>query len=188
MFRLAVLGVLCALASSASAQVFYEPVRYQYGHQNNIYYYGGSDPQVHYYAQFPIGGDGRFGRAGGWAFASGNVDTHREVANEPTRVYTDSPPFRYDSGGTFAGFTATDARNDAYANVPTYFRKSELLNAAVQRPDGAWVVPAQAQPIALDRNTMRFAPGPATAPRPLMIIPKDRLLPRKSDKVLASTK
>ncbi len=187
MSRLALLIALCAIASSASAQVIYEPVRYQYGHQNNIYYYGGSDPRVHYSAQFPIGGAGRFGRAGGWAFASGNTRSFRQVANEPTRVFTDSLPIRYDNAA-FAGFTENDARNDAYFNVPTYFKKSELLAAAVEQSDGAWVVPSQAQPVPLDRAVSRSAP--TTGPKPLMIIPKDRLrpAPKSSDKSFAIAK
>jgi hypothetical protein len=187
MRRFAALFALCAFVSTASAQVYYEPIQYQYGNQSNVYYYGGSDPRVHYFAQFPIGGAERFGRAGGWNFASGDTRVHREVRSEPTRVFTDSLPFRYDNA-TFAGFTVNDARNDAYFNAPTYFRKSELLNAAVQLENGAWVVPAQAQPLVPDRDGARSAPRPTTEPRPLMIIPKDKLQQPKSDKVFAANR
>lgn len=184
MFRLALLCVTCVfVASTASAQVFYEPVQYQYGKGPNVYYYGGDDPRVHYYAMTPQGGAGRWGRTEGWAFASGNVLTHRAVSTEPTRTFTDAIPYM---NATFYGYTAADARNEAYSRVPTYFRKSELLNAAVP-VNNAWIVPAQAQPIRIDNDTVRYVPQPATAPRPLMVIPKDKLQPQqKSDKILAS--
>jgi hypothetical protein len=181
--RLPVLIVaLCAFASSARAQVIYEPVQYQYGHGCNTYYYGGSDPRVHSTAMSPSGGAGRWGR-NTWAFASGDIDRHREVSTEPTRTFTDAVP--YMNAWTY-GFTPNDARNEAYSNVPTYFRKSELLNAAVQ-VGTTWVVPAQAQPVRIEQVGSRIVPRPASLPQPMMIIPKDKLL-KRSDKVLAVTR
>ena len=42
------------------------------------------------------------------------------------------------------GYTPADARNEAYSNTPTYFRKADLLANAVVTPDGTRVVPALA--------------------------------------------
>ncbi len=176
--------VACALvASEASAQVIYEPVQYQYK-ASQYYYYGGSDPAIHRWAQSPVGGAGRWGRAGGYAFVSGNIRTHRAVVHEPTRAFTDAMPF---INAYVYGFTPNDARNEAYFNVPRYFRKGDLLNAAVLG-DGAYVVPSQAMPVRIDRDRDGDADrdddelrddrrrGATTAPRvrPLMVIPKEQ--------------
>jgi hypothetical protein len=179
-------AAVCALvalgSSSASAQIIYEPVQYQY-QASQFYYYGGSDPRVHEYAASPVGGAGRWGRVNGYAFVSGDIHRHREVVSEPVRVFNDAFPYinvhKY-------GFTVTDARNEAYSNVPHYFRKVDLLNAAIP-VDRAFVVPAQAQPIRIDRQTIRWTrPGGATtAPRPLMIIPRPKPQPKPSDSTLA---
>jgi hypothetical protein len=170
----AVLTMLFCSAQS-SAQIIYAPVKYQHGEQNK-FYYGGSDPRVLAYADGPSGGAGRWGRVHGFDFVSGNVDTHREVSYEPERVYTDAVPFQ---NARIYGFTANDARNEAYANVPTYFRKADLIDAAIPTP-GAWIVPAHGLPaprIYYPGAERLFAPSsaPATMPRPLMIIPKKNL-------------
>src|SRR5437762_11987819 len=123
MFKIAFIVAAFCLASSACAQIIFEPVQYQYGQQQS-YYYGGSDPRVFASAEATHDGASRWGRVNGWAFASGGIDTHREVATEPTRVFADAIPFR---NATFFGYSANDARNEAYANAPTYFRKSDLL-------------------------------------------------------------
>ena len=177
--------LICAsLGSIVNAQVIYEPVQYQYDCNGQVYYYGGSDPRVHDYACSPVGGGGRWGRVGGYGFVSGNIHTHREVLTEPTRVFTDALPFR---NAHFWGFTANDARNEAYANVPRYFRKGDLLNAAIPLGDGSWVVPAHAQPVRLVRTDrgMRIESN-RVQPRPLMVIPKDKLKKAQpSDKIFA---
>jgi len=181
--RFALQLALCAVSvllvsSSASAQVIYEPVQYQYK-ASQYYYYGGTNPAVHEYAASPVGGAGRWGRANGYAFVSAT----RAVVNEPLRAFTDGLPF---TNAAIYGFTPADASNEANFNLPRYFRKGDLLNAAVP-VDGAFVVPAQAQPIRFDRDTVRYTrPNPATAPRPMMIIPKPR--PQPSDKALAANR
>ena len=196
------LAVLCAVvvissfSSPARAQIIYEPTRYQYGDQQK-YYYGGSDPLVHDFARMPVDGCGRWGRVHGWAFASGNVETHREVATERTRVFTDSYPFKY-SDASIHGLTPDDARNEAYCNAPRYYTKRDLLASAYRAADGTVVVPADAPTVRVDPRSgaTYVAPRAAatTSPRPIMIIPKDLLKKRlqqqqpQSDKSFAAAR
>jgi hypothetical protein len=175
MFKVAAAS-LCALllgaASSASAQVIYEPVQYQYFSGGRAYYYGGADPQVHIEAHH-LSHEQGYGRTQEYAFHSGNIDTHREVVTEPVRVYTDMIP---NWNGHVYGYTVDDARNAAYMNSATYFRKADLLRTARVQEDGTWVVPSQPTP----RGTIEIRPyrpvvRPAVEPKPILIIPK-RLL------------
>jgi len=178
MFRVALFALVLSCASSSFAQIIYEPVQYQYGDQNK-FYYGGSDPRIIQHAMGPRDAAGRWGRVNGYDFVSGNIDTHREVCSEPERTFTDARGYE---NARIYGFTATDARNEAYANVPTYFRKSDLLAAAIPTTHG-WIVPAQAQPIpANGRGMIIVTPGRAMMPRPMMIIPKKALEKTITDK------
>ena len=174
-----VVAGLALLASSASAQIVYEPVQYQYSAGGQTYYYGGADPRVHEAARRESGVSS-WGRTNGYAFHSGNIDTHRAVVTEPTRVYTDQVPYW---NARVHGFTADDARNEAYANSYAYFRKADLVRTAVRQADGTWHVPAQPSP---QRGSIEIRPVPAVrpiveqkkpsaAPKPVLIIPK-RLL------------
>ena len=170
--------VLVAVSSSASAQVFYEPVQYQYWSGGRAYYYGGSNPLVHYRANLNSQSPG-FGRTDGYAFRSARPDTHREVTTEPTRIYSDSTP--YWNARVF-GASVDDARNAAYANSATYFRKADLKYLARVEADGTWSVPASA---GAPTGTIEIKPTyrgwmkPVyTEPRPILIIPK-RLLDKK---------
>src|SRR5262245_54907494 len=86
--------LLMALASSVNAQIFYEPVKYQYEAGGRTYYYGGADPHVHVLAREPVSSGGTWGRINGFAFVSGNSDVSREVTSEPDRVFTDALPYR----------------------------------------------------------------------------------------------
>lgn len=186
-FRVALIAVIVAFASQSFAQVIYEPVRYSYGGQNK-FYYGGSDARIIRYAEGPRDAAGRWGRVHGFDFVSGNIDTHREVNDEPVRVYTDALGYQ---NARIYGFTATDARNEAYANIPRYFRKADLLRAAVE-VDGVWVVPAQAQPIppgvthVNGQPMIRLTPATtrnASLPKPLFIIPKKALEQQQQKKI-----
>ena len=164
MSRVLLCIALLVCVSSASAQIIYEPVQSQYrGCDGVTYYYGGSNPVIH-------------------QFAGIRLDGHRVVESQPLQVFTDRTGL---INAALLGYTADDARNDAYAAVPRYFAKRDLLNAAV-RQDGVWVVPAQAQPVRISKsNGTQVVPAPAAMPRPLMIIPKDMLLKpqlNKSDK------
>lgn len=168
MFRVAICVILFAWVSSVSAQIIYEPIQYQYRSGDTTYYYGGSNRLVHFYAQEP-------------------VNPHRQVSTKPYRIYMD----QWNRGlrdVRILGFTPADVQNQANANAPQYFVKSELLRAAA-KIDGVWVVPAQAGAGCGCKNprleVMR-PPAPLRFPRPLMIIPKDALEkpPRSSDKLL----
>jgi hypothetical protein len=175
----AALVLLMILASSpASAQVVYEPVQYQYWSGGRAYYYGGSNPLVHYRANVNSQHAG-FARTNGYAFHSARLDTHRAVVTEPDRIYSDSTP--YWNARVF-GASVDDARNAAYANSATYFRKADLKYLARVEPDGTWSVPASA---GAPTGTIEIKPGyrswmkPVfTEPRPILIIPK-RLLDKK---------
>jgi hypothetical protein len=181
MSRVAVCLALFAIVSSASAQVIYTPVQYQYSAGGTTYYYGGSDPRVHELAAEIHSDSPSFGRTAGFAFVSGDAWVHREVDREPMRAFTDALPLR--NAGDF-GFTANDARNEAYMSMPRYFVKRDLLHAAVL-VDGAWIVPAQVTPIRIYKsNGMEIDHARGAMPRPLMIIPKEMLTTPPSDKQL----
>jgi hypothetical protein len=189
--RRAALGLVASLllfagASTASAQVFYMPLTYQYQSPNGggYYYYGGIDPVVHIHANANSVVPG-YGRTGGHAFHSGNYQVHREVSTEPVRIYSDAVSSL--QNGRFYGMNVDDAANEAAANATLYFRKADLLrdNHIVQ-PDGTWVVPAYTLP----RGSVSIRPyvgsssviitplvadKPKTEPKPVLIIPK-RLL------------
>lgn len=163
-------ALLVLIATPAFAQVIYEPIQYQYGNQNH-FYYGGSDPRIIRYAASTMSTGGTWGRINGFDFVSGNVHTHREVNDEAPRIYTDAMGYQ---NARYYGFNASDARNEAYANAPTYFRKRDLLNAAVY-VNGVWVVPAQAQPISTPM--IRMTPTTRPSARPVMVIPKKQSSP-----------
>jgi hypothetical protein len=186
---------LFALVSSASAQIIYQPVKYQYEAGGTIYYYGGSNPAVHEVAREPYSPGGSWGRVNGYAFVSGDIRSFRAEAWEPTRVYSDATG-TYNAG--LLGMTPDNARDEAYANAARYFVKRDLINTAIPMEDGSYVVPAHAKSggtVSVYKSDGTPIPqGPATRtitePRPLFIIPKDQLerpIPAKpSDKQVAS--
>lgn len=200
---LAAVAALCSAAVFASpsasfAQVVYEPVRYQHESGNGERYcYGGSDPAVHAAA-------GAFDNCPRVFY--GGVNLHRfdggQTFNQPSpisrfergeRVYSDCVGLREAS---WFGYTCADARNEAYANAPTYFRKADLLAAAIPTRDGAWAVPAAPPPALYQHHHglhrlpiapgMRPASGPATGPATqqrgqILIIPKNLMERKLSD-------
>jgi hypothetical protein len=176
MFKVAaasVCALLLGVGSTVWAQVIYEPVQYQYFSGGRAYYYGGSDRQVHVEANH-LSHEAGYGRTQEYAFHGGTIDTHREVVTEPVRVYTDMIPTW---NGRIYGYTVNDARNAAYMNSATYFRKADLLKMARVQADGTWVVPSQ--PVARG-GTIEIRPyhpvvRPVVEPKPILIIPK-RLL------------
>ena len=195
MSRIVVLSLLalCAFVSSVSAQIIYEPVRYQYESNGTLYYYGGSDPMVHQVAHELSSPGGSFGRANGWVFFGGDTRSHREEAYEPTRVYSDATR-TYNAG--LLGMTPDDARDEAYANSDRNFVKRDIVVTAVPQSDGSWVVPAHTSAtVRVYKSDGTLVPqGPAartvTDPKPLFIIPKDSLEKplhqQQSDKQVAS--
>ena len=164
---LACVVVTSTAVSSASAQIIYEPVRYQYGGQTP-FYYGGNDPDMFRFAHREYAES-----RNGFATAHGNVMTHREVSSLAPHVYVDHMPR---ANAAIYGYTADDARNDAYNNAPRYFRKKDLLAHAVQDSDGAWHVPAQVS-TSSHAGTIEIKPyvRPVTSPHPVIVIPKEML-------------
>lgn len=172
MSRVLICALLLVFVSSASAQIFYEPVEYQYDAGGTKYYYGGSDPAVHQYARLPYNSAGTWGRVNGYAFISGDLRVHREVVNEPQRIYTDATRL---SNARLLGYTIDDARNEAYANASRYFVKRDVP-ALAQRKDGRWIVPASSGSVRIFKsNGQEITPPPSTMPRPLLIIPREAL-------------
>jgi len=177
------LAVLC-LASAASAQVIYEPVRYQYELGDTHLYYGGSNPRVFEQARshYELYNRPRAYDAHGHELAT----IRRGLTNQAPYVYTDAAPYM---NASLFGYTANDARNEAYANVPTYFRKRDLLAAAIVQPDGTLVVPADAKPVSHTIIVRRMRSTTQPTPKAIIIIPKrpaapDRA-PAASDKTVA---
>jgi len=144
---IAVLVLLLMPVTRTFGQIIYEPVRYQYGSQTK-FYYGGNDPAI-------------------LAFGCAQTDSRILTIYSDARTYENVAIYQY---------TISDARNEAYANVPQYFRKRDLIAAGNLAPDGTIVVDAQAQPV-------ESAPGPAVAPletgvlRPILIIPRGQAIP-----------
>jgi len=151
------MGLLFA-ASTASAQIIYQPVQYQY----DGFYYGGDDPAL-------------FAKAHRDSCALHIVAMHRPVSNVPLRVYSDCLPW---ANAALYGMTPNDAYNQAYGSIPRYFRKADLFFSADWTGD-ALVIPARAPAVSrIEIKTYRRRPPstqPAAAPRPLLIIPRDAL-------------
>lgn len=184
---LALLVGVCAMAPLASAQVIFAPVQYQYG-PHPTFYYGGSNPRV--FERMAQAGALEYGnaRTGWYEGVSGvGIITPRLTSHPPFRVFTDAIPY---VNAALYGYTPADARNEANANVPRYFVKADLVDAAVpeaivpdasergyfekQRDRGGvvissrvLVVPANAQPtgtIQILPYHRRPAPAPQTQP------------------------
>jgi hypothetical protein len=186
----AAIAALMILSSAAAAQVIHQPVQYQF-RAGTPYYYGGSDPRVHERARLPVGGAGQWGRVNGYAFVSGDLNSHRAVRDEPLRAFTDGMPFW---NAAIFGFGPDDARNEAYANMPRYYRVENLVAAGHVARDGAIVVPPHAQPVSerhiIIRRTDRERDDVEMRrripePRPTLIIPR-RLLeePGEAEKIV----
>jgi hypothetical protein len=150
---LVVFGVLLVgVCAQAPAQVIYEPVRYQFdaSGNGNVYFYGGTDAAVHARAR-ALSRDPRFGYVGGYQF----VSSSRVVSLTRPPVYVDSLPF---VDASRFGYTASDAANAAYRNVPTYFRKADLTP----------------QPHRLNHGTIRIS-NSALPQGTILIVPTGRL-------------
>src|SRR6476620_4735606 len=113
---------LCSLvlSSSAFAQIMYEPIKSQYsvGSGDATYYYGGTDPRVHQWANTPsLTGYGYTDRCPfrGYAtnlhrFDGGNSFGQPSPLYDRTPVFTDCIPFQ---DASRFGYTAADAHNEA---------------------------------------------------------------------------
>ena len=193
--RIAAAAVLAVAASAAApaafGQVVYEPVTYQYntGYGDQHYYYGGNNPLVHQHARVygpcqPI----QFGYATNLhRFDGGNSFGQPSPMYYRPAVYTDCVGGGLSDASNY-GWLPVDARNEAYANAPTYFRKVDLLASAVPGSDGVYHVPSSAPQVYVAPATGWPSPaypttgattGPSTMPGrgQVLIIPK-RLLDR----------
>lgn len=184
MFKTALASVaLLLLASAASAQVIYEPVQYEYSlGDGEVLYYGGSNARVIEQARRtykvynqPRSYDGK-GRE--------RATIRKGLTGQAPHVYSDLMPY---VNLSLYGFTDVDARNEAYANVPTYFRKSDLLKAAVVKEDGSRVVPAQAKPVTEPIERKAASSTQRVRPRAIIIIPKGPKA-KPSDKLAVQAK
>ena len=164
-----VVVVVASSSSLAGAQTIFAPVQYQYGVEQYRYYYGGGDPAVFDRAERTMAVDQltdiphdsrRYTQA----------YVHLNLIGQLDRVYSDVIPSL--NARTF-GYLQRDAANDAYANAPRYFRKADLVAAAVELPDGSRVIPPAARPVEAARDA-RSATRPASEikPRAIIIIPK----------------
>jgi len=165
------------VAGIAPAAIIYEPVEYQYQFQYRAgpgprFYYGGSNPLVFQrMARIGCQEQGALGTHEGCG-AYGML--HRNQWNTPDFVFTDCIPW---TNAALYGFSPSNARDEAYANAPRFFRKADLLAAAVTESDGSLVVPAQAQPVP-QIVIKTYDPATHPAPRPILIIPKAILTPK----------
>ena len=163
----AALLLACIVVSSASAQIIYEPVQYQYGGTQAPFYYGGSNPDMFRFAWR------EYAEAhNGFASAHGSITQHDEVDLTDPHVYVDHLPR---SNAAVYGYTANDARNDAYANAARYFCKRDAMHYAVQDEDGAWHVPPQVSGMHVGTIEIKPYVRPVAAPKRVIIIPKDML-------------
>ena len=173
MFRAAAATLLLVVASSASAQTIYAPVQYQYSN-GMTYYYGGNDPSMHHYIEHVKCRNGYPSEITGRYY--NNLRQTLGQIGEQKYVFTDCLPYR---NAAVYGYSAEDARNEAYANVATYDTKRDMVNAGVVMPDGTLVVPAHGR----SHDTMKMHPktnGNSSGttqpsepkPRAIIIIPK----------------
>ena len=94
---------------------------------------------------------------------------------EQTYVFSDCLKYR---NAAVYGYTIDDARNEAMANLPLYFTKRDLLEAAVHAGDGTLVVPASGKAHRMTTHSHEGTTGGATTrpsepkPRAIIIIPK----------------
>lgn len=193
----------CALAPAAFGQIVYENVRYQYVTEAGMpYYYGGTDPSVHHWAERQSALHERGwnrNRSGRW---SGNDLIVGPIWNTEAPVYHDLLPYlKYvpaqlaTAGARSYGVTPDDARNAAMRSAPRYFRKRDLLRAAELQPDGTVLVPSHPRMVVIvNRKSAGEADDNGTT-KPatkevgrILIIPKPKPKPQTSDKPIVASR
>lgn len=173
MFRAAAATLLLVVASSAGAQTIYAPVQYQY--TNGVtYYYGGSDPSMHHYIEHVKCRNGYPSEITGNHY-NGLRHTLGQIG-EQKYVFSDCVPYR---NAAVYGYSEQDARNEAYANVATYYTKRDMVNAGVVAADGTLVVPAHGRAHDALKMHPKMSGGTSATtqpsepkPRAIIIIPK----------------
>ena len=177
MYRLAALTLLLVVASSASAQVIYAPVQYQY--TNGItYYYGGNDPSMFGYIEHVKCRNGYPSTVSGHNYNS----LRRTLGQVGEPVYVFSDCLKYRNAAVY-GYTVDDVKNEAMANMPLYYTKRDLLESAIPAGDGTLVVPAMGRPMGMMMDHAMSNGAAATQPaepkpRAIIIIPKS--MPKKA--------
>lgn len=173
-----VVVLLSILSSTASAQIIYKPVRYQYAAYGQTFYYGGTNPRVFTFAERRAFAE-TYLRYGHHPFGGRGYGDNSRFSPQAS-VYTDYLP-PYINAANY-GFTANDARNEALANVPRYFRKSDLLKSGFVDCDGALIVPAQVPDPrvyeccgTIDIRPYTGTTQPTTQSTRILIIPKKNL-------------
>jgi hypothetical protein len=188
-FAVVVAGLL--LSAPAFGQVIYEPVTYQYsaGRSGQHYFYGGNNPLVHMHAQMAANCHPyRFGYAGNiHSFDGGNTLGQPSLLNYHTPVYIDCV-----GGGitdvSHYGWNGVDARNEAYANAPTYFRKADLLASAVPGNDGVYHVAPSAPQVEMTPVYTAPVSSPATAPSTTQAIGSRAISPKRGQIIIIPKK
>jgi hypothetical protein len=110
---------------------------------------------------------------------------HLNLIGQLDRVYSDVTPWR---NARVFGYLQRDAANDAYANAPRYFRKADLVEAAVELPDGSRVIPPSAQPVERPREARAATRSSEIKPKAIIIIPKGNRQQKPADVQPASDK
>jgi hypothetical protein len=197
MFRPIVAAALFSVFPAvASAAIVFEPVQYQYRNpvqDRPAFYYGGSNPAafiagVIHQQRYAMGANPvqDIGFRNQWVGPLTDDLLHHSAWGSFTVTYSDLLPPGMNAFPL--GLTPDDARNDAYNNVPRYFRKRDLLGSAVRLSNRQVAIPAQAPlPGTLEMMPAHGWPTtqPATQttqPHPVLIIPKG-LLERKLNSV-----
>ena len=163
--------LVCVVASSASAQVIYQPVQVQYGSAMK-YYYGGGDPAQHAYADRVACRNG-FPSATTGNYYSSLSCTLGQIG-ENRLILSDCLPLR---NAAVYGYREHDAVNEANSNAARYYRKSDQLAAAIPAGDGTLVVSAyapraeHAMQAADEMKATKASPG-EIKPRAIIILPK----------------
>jgi hypothetical protein len=119
----AAFALAVSFISSATAQVIYSPVRYQYSTDHGAtFYYGGDCPALLALAQHPDCLPLRLRTFGYIPLPRPQRDFISKHPFDTTPVvYADC---RLDAADAL---TVSDASNEAYARVPLYFRKADLV-------------------------------------------------------------
>jgi hypothetical protein len=155
------------LATSAFAQTIYAPVQTQF----DGYYAPFDTAAIRRAARHPEGLGATWGRRDGFAF----VGPHRVVHQRKPRVFL---PGHCGIEVGHLGYTPNDVHNAAMAQVPTYFRKADLLASAVE-VDGHREVPAHAPmrtgTVVVPRGGVFIRPVKAKSVRPVFVFPKQLL-------------
>lgn len=169
--------MLFVVSSSASAQVIYMPVQVQHG-TDMKYYYGGTDPGMHHYADHVACRNG-YPNAHTGPHYSSLRHTLGQIG-ERRLILSDCLPYR---NAAVYGYREHDAVNEANASVPLSFRMRDQLDAALPVGDGTFIVPAhgirhrEAHYVASMER--RLAPPADIKPRAILILPKKA--PKQAD-------